>query len=270
MRRPVVTCCLAIACTPAGGGGGAPDLAPAPPTLTFRADTVHYFQTGQRVVEQEFQGQVTQQESQLRAWISTALAGGTGDLQAQIVLDSVTTTGNVFAAGDLSGMRGATWVGRLAPTGELLDLAGPSDPGLANQMYNTMTEFYPRLPPAGVAAGDAWVDTITSDVDVGGVGLTIVTVNRHQAVGLQAWSAGEAFLIRVVSDYTLNGEGSQSGQPLALAGAGRRHTMEYLSPDGRYLGNVVADTSTYDITLTALGMSSPGRQWRHDTLRVVP
>lgn len=267
MRRLVLACGFLMACS--STGGGAAEVAPASRTLSYRADTVRYVLSGHRKVEQEFQGQVTVQESRLGAWIRTALgAAGPEGLPARIVLDSVSTTGNVFAPGDLTGIRGATWTGRLLPTGELVDMDGPTAPGIANQMFNMVSDFYPRLPAAGVVAGDAWVDTVTSEVDVGGVTLTIVTVNRSEAVGPSPWEGGDAFLVRVVSDYTLSGEGSQSGQPLSLDGSGRRHAWEYLSLDGRYVAHVVADTSSYDVMLTALGMAIPGRQWRHDTLRV--
>ena len=268
MRRLALACCCAAACSSAGGGPSS-DVPPAPRTIRYVPDSVTYHLTGHRQLEQEFQGQATRQELRLRVWFRSMLAPGMTDtMAARLVLDSVAESGGGSAPGDLAAMRGATWTGRLTPGGELLDLAGPPDAGLANQMFNTLREFYPRLPAAGVLAGDAWVDTVTSDVDVGGVQLTIRAVHDHDAIGLQPWDAGEAFLIRVTTAYTIAGEGSESGQPLTLNGTGRRHTQEYLSPTGRYLGNVVADTSTYEVVLTALGMSIPGRQWRYDTVRV--
>lgn len=270
MRRLALACCLVAGCTP-GGGRASNAIPAAPPSLRYQADSVSYFLAGHRRVEQEFQGEATTQHLELGIWIRSILTPGTADtLAAHLVLDSVAESGAGATVGDLEALRGATWTARLAPTGQLLDFAGPADPGIANQLFNALREFYPRLPAQGVTPGDTWVDTVHSAVDAGGVTLTMRAVRRSVAMGLQPWDGGQAFQIRVTTDYTITGEGSQSGQPLTMDGTGRRHTQEYLSPTGRYVGNVVADTSSHEVLLTALGMSIPGRQWRYDTLRVVP
>lgn len=268
MRRLIVTCAVLAACH---GAGNAPEPVPeAPPTLRYAADSAHYLLVSHRTGEQEMQGQVNRQTQRTQYWLGATLAAAEGDtLATRFLVDSVTESGGAFGSGDLTQVRGAEWTARLAPNGQLLNFDGPSAAGVSSQLANLLSQFYPRIPEEGLTAGAAWVDTVTGDVDVGGVVLTITAVHHNEAVGPAEFDAVPAFLIRVVSEYTMSGQGSQSGQPLTLDGTGRRHVREYLTPTGHYLGRVAADTSQFDVVLTALGMSIPGRQWRYDTLKVV-
>lgn len=265
MRRLALACLLAAACST---GGGAPDIVPPVPRLGFRADSVGYLFVSHRGTAQDVNGQSVQQQQVTQAWFRATLRGAGDTLAAQFQIDSMVERGSLAALGDLAGTRGAAWSGQLAPTGQVLDLRGPRDAGVLSQMANYFDNFYPRLPAGGVQAGATWVDSVTSDIDVGGVVLTIASVHHNTAVGPDTVGGRPVFVIRVATDYTMRGAGSQSGQPLTLDGTGRRHVREYLAPDGRYLGSVMADTSSYDVLLTSLGMAIPGRTLRYDTLRV--
>jgi hypothetical protein len=243
---------------------------PADRAVRYAADTVAYHVNAWRLVEQDIQGQTTRENVRRNLWLRAVLGPSQGDtLTAQLGVDSITEIGSAFPQGDLIAARGVTWTARLAPNGHLMDFAGPTGSGVTSQLFNTLRDFYPRLPPDGVEAGDRWVDTVTQDVDLGGVIVTVTAVHHHEALGMEPHGAEQALRLRVVTDYALSGSGSQSGQPLSLDGTGRRHADEWISPRGRYLGSIAADTAQFEILLTALGMSIPVRQWRADTTRVV-
>lgn len=100
--------------------------------------------------------------------------------------------------------------------------------------------------------------------------LTVRSVNAHRAMDWRPFEGHRALPVRTESVYTLQGAGEQSGQTLSFDGAGRRHSVDFLSAGGNYLGSVAVDTSTFEVLLTQIGMVIPGRQWSADTVRTVP
>lgn len=268
-RAALLLACVCAACGPAGGARD-DAVAPADRVLRLAPGTTTYHLVSHQRIEQEFQGQLTTNVLASAGWITVTLTPARGDtLAARMVVDSMVHTGSAFAPGDLAAIRGATFTAQLAPNGQLTGFSGNDSAGLHNQVANALREFFPRLPEGGVRPGAAWADTVERAVNAGGLPLTIRTVSHHAATGHAAWGGEEALVIETRSDYTMQGEGSQAGQPLTLEGSGRRHLREYLGADGQFVGSVAADTATFDVLLTALGMTIPGRQASVDTVRAL-
>jgi hypothetical protein len=84
--------------------------------------------------------------------------------------------------------------------------------------------------------------------------------------GWTTWGGAPALEIISLGDYTVTGEGTHAGHPVSLSGTGRRHVRHYLSPSGRLLAGVAADTAALEVRLVALGRTIPARHWSADTV----
>lgn len=243
------------------------------PRVRLVPDTARYRVASHLRVEQELGDRPQVSNLSLVYLLRVALAPGSaaGELEAVITVDSVTRYEGAGAPGQAADqIRGLRFTGTLLPTGELRDLqsAVSTDPLFA-EIARDIREFFPRLPPSGVAGGDFWTDTTRQEITSGGVPLAIHSVAEH-LVGEPVEDAGSRVLrIRTLTRYTFSGTGRQGGQEFAVEGSGRRHTIESVSLDGRYRGLVAADTSDFAITLTAAGLTIPGKQFRADTVRVL-
>lgn len=175
------------------------------------------------------------------------------------------------AAGLAERARGATFAGQLEPDGEITALSGgDSSSKLLQQLEDELPGMYPRIPPRGVKPLDRWTDTTHTTSKSSGLPLAVDAISQHQAEA-PADSGGARFLrIRTLTTYSFSGSSAQGGQAYSVQGEGRRHMVRRLSLDGRFLGMVSADTSSYTISLLGLDVSIPGRQTRADTLSIIP
>lgn len=258
------------------GPSGRPAAAPEVPLrVRLVPDTARYRIASHLRVEQRVgsQPQVSNLSLVYLLRVRLASADSAGTLKAEIVIDSVATYEGsaVESRTAATAARGARFTATVLPTGELQSLDGPdsTDP-LLNEIRRDVQQFFPRLPPAGLTAGESWVDTTEQKVASGGVPLSLHSVAEHRA-GAPADRDGQRVLpVVTLTNYTFSGKGRQGGQEFVVEGSGRRYTSEFVSLEGRYLGLVAADTSDFAITLRAAGLTIPGRQFRADTVNVVP
>ncbi len=224
-------------------------------------------------VEQTFNNQVAESEFGLDYHLSVSVTEEQGALGVTLTLDSISrVTG--FPGGSLSARidssRGAAFTARLARNGALEEFSGGESSGsLVRELSDRILEqFFPLIPTDGAQPGMQWTDTLTSEATVGGVENAVESINHSRAIEWTIFAGEQALYIETVSDYTFSGSGVQAGQDFSLQGNGRRHSHQYLSGDGVYLGFVSADTANAEAHLTDAGIVIPVQQIRADTLSI--
>lgn len=224
-------------------------------------------------VEQTFNNQVAESEFGLAYYLRTVVTGMQGDLEVTLSIDSITAVTG-FAGGSLAARidsaRGAAFTAHLANNGALEDFSGGESSGsLVRELADrVLAQFFPLIPVTGAQPGMEWTDTVTSEATVGGVENTVQSVNHSRSIEWTAYAGEQALHIETVSDYTFSGSGVQAGQDFTLDGRGRRHSHQYLSAQGIYLGLVSADTAHAEAQLTTAGITIPVQQIRADTLSI--
>jgi hypothetical protein len=270
MRRITAALGLTLAC-----GTTQPELEPVamarPETVRYTPATVKYRAVQHRRVEQDLSGQTVANDLATTLFLSTELSGDPEGLSFRVVIDSVDLSGAAASSiGRAASAQGTEFTAILAPTGELTRFTGgDSLNSLQIQLASGLRRFFPLIPPDGVQPGSVWTDTTQSDVDVGGVPITVHSTNHHECLGWGEYAGEVALEVRTRAAYTLSGRGQQGGQDFTLEGTGGRISNRYLSADGRYLGAISADSSEFDVLLTSLGMTIPAKQRSADTLIVI-
>jgi hypothetical protein len=245
-----------------------PGIRFAPATLRY---AIHY----ERRVEQEIAGQ-RPTEMSYRVFISAELrdtADGGAYLLAHTVDSIVPDSGSFVPPNvNLAAARGLRFIGRLAPSGELLDVV-PSDTAHARalgQLLGNVREFYPRLPADGLRPGAAWIDTVTATERTGNAEVTVSAVRHATARDWEQRHGHRSVPVEVHGTLTITGSGSQVGQPFEMTGNGTRRALEFVSADGRYLGGESRDSVHLFVTLPAQGMTVPIHQTVRATVSVLP
>jgi hypothetical protein len=267
----------AVAIAGCGGTAGPParpgpdDDAPIPLSTTLLYEPYHaqYRAVSRRHVQQEFNGQVTTTDLNLGYFITARLASADGALDVTLILDSIPLLSGLPMA-DAAQAAGTRFSATMSPSGQVLRFDGDtSQAELVHQLATGLKEFFPRLPPNGARLGDTWTDTSEAHTQAGQLDLTVRSVNRHEAVEWSLWSGERGLRIVTISNYTLSGTGSESGQAYDLDGSGRSHTDQFVGRDGRFLGLTAVDTLESTATLTSIGAIIPILQTRTDTLVLV-
>lgn len=269
-----VTCQLIAAC---GGAGSPAQVATIPSvdvprSFVFQPGMTRYLAASHTTIDQEIQGQLQRSEMSIRYQMSVNLLPVDTGFAATFTIDTVLTAeGPAVVAADLAQATRRTFTATLAPTGRLDRVqGGESTSPFLRQIYNQVSDFFPRLPSNGARQGLTWSDTTEIATDSDGSDITIRAITRHEA---GEWGQHEAHLALPVNwtrTYTLTGTGEQLGQPFTLDGTGETHGLTFLSADGRYLGSVEADARDMEVLLTGVGMTIPLRQVRADTVRILP
>jgi len=270
-RLAVVTGLLALACA-APPSASAPTAQPATVRVAPSAGMSSYWTRSHLYVEQEVNGQIQESRLDLGYFLTARLSGDPSSLEATIVLDSVTRyEGNAALALDVHRARGATFFGRLSPEGKLAEFrGGDSSVQVVQELADELQHFFPGLPSGGAEPRARWVDTTEQRSATSGVPLVIRAIASHEVGDVESRSGELALPIRSRAAYTFDGTGTQGGQAFRVEGSGQRTTAEFMSLAGRYLGLITADSSAFTITLPASGLQIQGRQWRADTVSIVP
>lgn len=262
------------ACAPPSN---APPTAEPPPAaagpVTFAPGAARYRRASHRHVEQEQAGGQAQRIDEVLVYfLSATLTRQRDRAVVSLTVDSVPRYESDGPAKQLAERaRGASFAGHLEPNGEIAGLSGgDSSNKLLQQLADELPNFYPRIPPGGATPLTRWTDTTRTTTRSGGLPLAVVAISQHEAEAPADSGAAQALPIRTVTTYSFSGSGAQGGQAYSVQGEGRRHTIQRLSLDGRFLGMISADTSTYAIALLGLDLSIPGRQTRADTLSIIP
>lgn len=256
-----------------------PAAPPAPPAelapIRLGPSALRYVVHQQIHVEQEFQGQTQTIDRGIRTFLAATIAGpaDSAGYPVTFTIDSIVPdSGAVLPPTvNLAAARGLTYGGRLTPAGEFRQGAS-SDSTLAQtfaQVVGTFRNFYPRLPPGGLALGAEWTDTVSMS-DRAGVDVTIRSINHSRAAAWEQRSGTRCLRLEVSSAYTVVGAGEQGGQPLEISGTGARTAVQFLAVDGRYIGGEVHDSSSILVGLPLQGMTVPVRQISNSTIAVLP
>ncbi|MGH7569437.1 MAG: hypothetical protein ACREL9_10810 [Gemmatimonadales bacterium] len=284
----------AVACA-AGSGGSTADPAPAtapvaappptstlppaaaPPVIRLGPSALRYAVQRQLHIEQDLPGQVPTDLS-YRVYLAATILGpaDTAGYPVTFTVDSMVADSGTYVPPtiNLAAARSLLFTGRLAPTGELRNVA-PSDSVVARslgQLLGSPREFFPRLPAGGLLLGSAWVDTVvTTERGSGGSAeVTVRAVNHSSAARWEDRNGVRCLRIDVTSTFTLQGAGQQGGQSYELTGEGTRAAIEFVSIDGRYLGGESLDSTRYTVKLPAQGFSVPVRQVLRAIVTVLP
>lgn len=289
MRRILLTAAVGIAfsCTPKTPASnptpanppGAPPPAPAPPpasqAIRLGPSALRYVMHQVIHIDQEFQGMRQPLDFGLRAFFAVTITGpaDTTGYPTTITIDSIAPDSGTSAPMgiNLGAAKGLAFVGRLKATGEFRNQT-PSDSAAAQSLapiVGSFKNFFPRVPPSGITLGATWTDT-TMENDRAAGSVNVTSVNRAHAASWEDRNATRALRIEVNSDFTISGSGQQMGQQYQVAGTGVRTGLDYLAPDGRYLGGESHDSTSMTITLTMQAMTIPRTQVSKTTVTVLP
>jgi hypothetical protein len=136
-------------------------------------------------------------------------------------------------------------------------------------LVGAFKNFFPRLPAGGATLGATWTDT-TSEINRAAGTVTITSISRSNAVRWEDRNNTRSLRVEVVSDFTIKGGGQQMGQQYDIAGTGRRHGIDFIAADGRYLGGESQDTTSMTILLPVQGLTIPRKQMSKSIVTVVP
>lgn len=256
----------------AGGRAPGPQAGPAPSDLrlTYRSDTAAYHAVTHRHVQQEFNGQITATEFVIRYYLRIAIVPGAEGLTVTFVVDSIPVLRGL-APSEADAVVGVRLTTTLSPVGETGEFRGTdAGPDLLRQLAVGWREFFPRLPAGGVREGQVWIDTVDSDAGGRDLELHVRSANRSEAAAWTRWAGQRALHIVTRSDYTVSGSGKQGGHDYELEGTGVTHAHRYLSPSGRYLGLVAADTLRSIATVPVVAATIPITQHSVDSVILLP
>lgn len=232
---------------------------------------VHY----QRRVEQEIAGQEPTLMS-YRAFISAAITpeDDSGRSRVTHVVDSIVPDSGSFVPPtvNFAVARGLRLTGRLAANGSVRDVTS-SDTLQARfvaQFLGNLRDFYPRMPIEGLTPSSAWTDTTTNTERSGDSEVVLRAVLRHTTTGWAERDGRRSLRVAGEGTYTVLGTGEQAGQPFELVGSGTRRTLDFVSPEGLYLGGEARDSASLSVTLPAQGMTVPIRQTLRAITTVLP
>ncbi len=271
-RRHVVA---AIVWLIAGACGGTQKTEePAPDTRTrYQPFGASYHGVTHSRIEQTFNDQSDVTEVGMRYYVTADVVQSDSVLHATLAIDSITHV--VASRAGAIGMqadsaRGVTYNGILSYSGALSGFSGGEGGGslAAEVSSRLLARFFPVIPDDGIELGVIWTDTLETSATLGGVENTVHTIRQHEATEWTHYGGQTALLLVTVADYTFSGAGVQAGQAFTLEGQGRRHSRQYLSADGRFLGFVAADTAEAEAHLTEAGIVIPVHQTRADTLTI--
>ncbi|MBI1966950.1 MAG: hypothetical protein HYS40_03075 [Gemmatimonadetes bacterium] len=288
MTRRLLPATLALVAGCASGGG-TPEQTPSVPAAPRAAaqptdsgpirlgpSALQYVVTRRIDRVQEFAGQEQRSSLGFSIYVAVTIRGPAvaSGYPTTFTIDSITAdSGLALPPGvNLDLARGLGYSGVLTPVGDFRGV--PSDSTAARALASILggfRDFYPRLPPAGLVLGAAWIDTITR-IEPSGVfdQLTITSIHESRAAAWEAGDAGRMLRIDVAGTVTLAGRGQQAGEPVELDGTGTMNATEFVAADGRYLGGVSRDSTSLAITLRAQGMVVPIRQVTRSSITVLP
>jgi len=271
--RPTTLMCLLVAGCAAGPDLPAPPPAPETPrAFTFAPSATTYLVSSYSTIAQNIQGMAQETQTELRFRLVTDVLPSDSGLQASLVVDSILQVSMPgVSATDIDRVLGSQFGATLQPTGELADIdAMESNSPLFRVITNSVSQFFPRIPDGGLPSGTTWTDTTEVVGNNGAADITTAAITVHETSDWTPADGQDALTISWRASYTFTGQGEQLGQPFTIQGKGRRAGRYQLAADGRYLGSVMADSSTADVVVTNLGITVPIQNIRADTVSVVP
>lgn len=260
---------------PAAATAAAPAAAPAPArdpaTLRYVTGTSRYRVEQATHITQEVMGQVNTADVASRQVISVVATAAADNLAFAVTVDSIDVTGPQGA--DLSSIaaaRGQTFRVVLAPSGLVVSVTAPDSTNLLlRQVAVGLREFFPRIPAAPMAAGQAWTDTVTT-TNTGDVSVTMRAVRQNHVIGWEDRDGVRALHLASASAYTVTGSGEAQGQSVEMTGNGQSTRDAFISAAGLFLGSIESDSALISANVTSVGITVPIRQSRRSTVTRLP
>src|SRR5213594_298102 len=196
--------------TPANPPGAPPPPAPPPVAaqgLRLGPSAQRYVMRTVVHIDQEFQGMRQPLDFGLRAFFGVTITGPADSLgyPTTITIDSIVPdSGTTPPMGiNLAVAKALSFVGRLTPKGEFRSRS-VSDSVAAQALspiVGSFKNFFPRIPPGGLALGATWTDTTTENDRAAG-GVTVTSINRSHAAAWEDRHSTRTLRLEVTSDFT--------------------------------------------------------------------
>ncbi len=266
--------------TPANPPGAPPPPPAAPPPVAVQGlrlgpSAQRYVMRTVIHIDQEFQGMRQPLDFGLRAFFGVTITGPADSLgyPTTITIDSIVPdSGTTPPMGiNLAVAKALSFVGRLTPKGEFRSqrMSDSVAAQALSPIVGSFKNFFPRIPPGGLALGANWTDTTTENDRAAG-SVTVTSINRTRAAAWDDHNGTRVLRVEVASDFTIKGSGQQAGQPFEVAGSGVRTGLDFVSADGRYVGGESRDSTSMTITLPIQAMTIPRTQVSKTTVTVLP
>ncbi len=224
-----------------------------------------------RTVDRGIEGQSRTEGTVLRYRVTAEITRADSAFDVTFVVDTVThATASNIDAPEIADATGASFVGRMAPTGQLeVRARRDAQSPLLDQVVNQLRDFFPHLPPGGIRAGLVWVDTTEAPREQGGAQLMIKAITRYGAGEWEGRGPGASIRIDWERQYTLSGIGEQLGQRFSLRGTGSTSGVSSFSTEGTFLGSIRRDELRSEVQLESMGTTIQLRQTQSDTVRML-
>ncbi len=290
-RRHLMIAALLSAAACAGGAArGGTTTAPAPaappigvapvhsPTVQFAPSTTRFLIQQDVHIQQDYAGLPPTIDLRYGLFLTAAIgAPADSGLPTTFTIDSIVVDSATQLPPqiNLAAARGYRISGRLLPTGEFI--SGPCDTSAASagigNLLPRFRSFFPRLPVGGVRPAMTWSDStdITDNPSCsGGSAITTHSANQRTSLAWEDHAGSRALRLETTANYRFNGSGDQGGSPFTIDGSGAGKGVQYVSPDGRYLGGDLRDSTTLTIDLQVQGITIPRRQFSHTVVTALP
>lgn len=270
-RGLAVVTCFVTACVGFGGRSVEDQPPPLPLALTFHPTIASYVSVSHRTIDRGIEGQARAEGTILRYRVTAEIARADSAFDVTFVVDTVTqATASNIDAREIADASGATFVGRMAPTGQLevRRLRGARSP-LLDQLVNQLRDFFPHLPPGGIRPGLVWVDTTEAPREQGGAQLRVMAITRYGAREWEGQGPGATIRIDWEREYTVTGIGEQMSQPFSVRGTGSTSGVSSFSAEGTFLGSIRRDELHSKVLLESMGTTIQLRQTQSDTVRIL-
>ena len=210
-------------------------------------------------VTQEMNGQTTEGELTTRHVLTLGIGRKAKDtLSIAYTWDSasVSTTGGIPAP-DLSKVSGTQASALSSVTGKVytFDPGKPVAEGVPNMEEFEL--FLPVITAKDKKVGEAWVDTITTSGNRGGVDVNTTVIVTSTFAGDTSYAGEKAWRIQRNLAFSVSGAGAQQGMALVIEGEGTGQRTDYVTSKGVYLGSSLTQSSKSTITLPANSMTIP-------------
>ncbi len=255
------------------GSGSVEDEAPTPTVFNFRPTSATYVSVSYRTVARGVDGQTRSEETLLSYLLTTDVTQGDSEaMTATFVVDTVTrATASNIQPREIGEATGATFIARLASTGQLTDFsARETGSPLLLQLANQLGEFFPTVPLGGIRPGLTWVDSTEAPRDQGGALLMLKAVTHYTADDQWIHQDGRSTMtVGWEREYSISGTGEQFGQRFTLDGTGSTLGRSSFSADGTYWGTAKSDELSAEIMIESMGTTIQLRQTQTDTVRIL-
>jgi hypothetical protein len=242
------------------GGDRAPTPAPSPhgSAILYRPTAGATYAIERRdSLTLELQGGNQVQQFSRTAYLTVAIAEGSGGYHTTIRLDSLRQEeGGTVSADSVLKAEGTTWTGTLTPQGRLGDLKADRSSGVGDQVGASLGVLFPVLPTAGLQGATTWSDTAVRTLKTDAFDAKEQAISNYKLVKQD----GRVYVVDAAAAFQRTGTGGQPGQPMEMTSQGTRKTAYQFGADGLVAGAVGADSAEMTISVPAVGQTVPVHQ----------